>query len=276
VLTVRALAAGLLVGAVLCFSNTYFGLQTGWVTMGSLQVRATQSWLLGCRGRCEADAAGCLSRTAAQMQTILLSLHSSPAMTCIQDCQARQATRSGVLTVFPVVAAAAAAQSAILGYGLFQGLSATGLLTRHLNAAENVIVQTTAGWSNMSIVMSHRLMAGLGCSPPAGSLTRPCLCNKCVVAAWTPEQYCWYCTSASCIQECMHVPVSPTPCSRHCHHAPGCWPRRHNPSPGLTHRRGATRGPCHLFPRTGADSPSLHGSATTSDLSCAVCLIVAS
>jgi len=38
VLTVRALAAGLLVGAVLCFSNTYFGLQTGWVTMGSLQV----------------------------------------------------------------------------------------------------------------------------------------------------------------------------------------------------------------------------------------------
>lgn len=38
VLTVRALVAGLLVGAVLCFSNTYFGLQTGWVTMGSLQV----------------------------------------------------------------------------------------------------------------------------------------------------------------------------------------------------------------------------------------------
>lgn len=38
-LTVRAVAAGLLVGAVLCFSNTYFGLQTGWVTMGSLQVR---------------------------------------------------------------------------------------------------------------------------------------------------------------------------------------------------------------------------------------------
>lgn len=38
VLTVRAVAAGLLVGAVLCFSNTYFGLQTGWVTMGSLQV----------------------------------------------------------------------------------------------------------------------------------------------------------------------------------------------------------------------------------------------
>lgn len=36
-LTLRALAAGLLVGSVLCFSNMYFGLQTGWVTMGSLQ-----------------------------------------------------------------------------------------------------------------------------------------------------------------------------------------------------------------------------------------------
>lgn len=36
-------------------------------------------------------------------------------------------------------------QSAILGYGLFQGLGAAGLLSRHLNAAENVIVQTTAG-----------------------------------------------------------------------------------------------------------------------------------
>lgn len=38
VLTARAIAAGLVVGSVLCFSNTYFGLQTGWVTMGSLQV----------------------------------------------------------------------------------------------------------------------------------------------------------------------------------------------------------------------------------------------
>ena len=38
-LTFRAVAAGLLVGSLLCCSNTYFGLQTGWVTMGSLQVR---------------------------------------------------------------------------------------------------------------------------------------------------------------------------------------------------------------------------------------------
>ena len=36
-LTVRAVATGLCVGSILCFSNTYFGLQTGWVTMGSLQ-----------------------------------------------------------------------------------------------------------------------------------------------------------------------------------------------------------------------------------------------
>ena len=36
-LTLRAIVTGLCVGSVLCFSNTYFGLQTGWVTMGSLQ-----------------------------------------------------------------------------------------------------------------------------------------------------------------------------------------------------------------------------------------------
>ena len=39
-LSVRAVLAGLLVGSILTFSNTYFGLQTGWVTMGSLQVIA--------------------------------------------------------------------------------------------------------------------------------------------------------------------------------------------------------------------------------------------
>lgn len=31
--TLRAIAAGLLVGLVICFSNMYFGLQTGWVSM---------------------------------------------------------------------------------------------------------------------------------------------------------------------------------------------------------------------------------------------------
>eukprot|EP00891_Asterochloris_glomerata_P000998 jgi/Astpho2/998/fgenesh1_pg.00016_%23_158_t len=36
-LTLRAVVIGLVVGSILCFSNTYFGLQTGWVTMGSLQ-----------------------------------------------------------------------------------------------------------------------------------------------------------------------------------------------------------------------------------------------
>ena len=51
-LTPRAVAVGLLVGSLLAFSNTYFGLQTGWVTMGSLQsailgygaFRALQKW----------------------------------------------------------------------------------------------------------------------------------------------------------------------------------------------------------------------------------------
>ena len=36
-LTLRAVLVGLFVGTILCFTNMYFGLQTGWVTMGSLQ-----------------------------------------------------------------------------------------------------------------------------------------------------------------------------------------------------------------------------------------------
>lgn len=36
-LTLRSLLVGLLVGTLMCFTNTYFGLQTGWITMGSLQ-----------------------------------------------------------------------------------------------------------------------------------------------------------------------------------------------------------------------------------------------
>ena len=36
-LTFRAVMGGLGVGSVLCFTNMYFGLQTGWVTMGSIQ-----------------------------------------------------------------------------------------------------------------------------------------------------------------------------------------------------------------------------------------------
>jgi putative OPT family oligopeptide transporter len=35
--TLRAVFVGLLVGVLLCFTNTYFGLQTGWITMGSIQ-----------------------------------------------------------------------------------------------------------------------------------------------------------------------------------------------------------------------------------------------
>jgi len=36
-LTARAAIGGLLVGTLLCFTNMHFGLQTGWVTMGSIQ-----------------------------------------------------------------------------------------------------------------------------------------------------------------------------------------------------------------------------------------------
>ena len=32
-LTLRAVLGGIMVGGILCFSNMYFGLQTGWVTM---------------------------------------------------------------------------------------------------------------------------------------------------------------------------------------------------------------------------------------------------
>jgi uncharacterized oligopeptide transporter (OPT) family protein len=35
-LTVRAVVVGLLIGTLACFSNTYFGLQTGWISMMSL------------------------------------------------------------------------------------------------------------------------------------------------------------------------------------------------------------------------------------------------
>jgi len=34
---IASVVVGILVGGILCFSNTYFGLQSGWVTMGSLQ-----------------------------------------------------------------------------------------------------------------------------------------------------------------------------------------------------------------------------------------------
>lgn len=36
-LTVRAVTCGLCIGSLLCFSNMYFGLQTGFITMGALQ-----------------------------------------------------------------------------------------------------------------------------------------------------------------------------------------------------------------------------------------------
>ncbi|KAJ8602126.1 hypothetical protein CTAYLR_001634 [Chrysophaeum taylorii] len=45
VVTWRAIFGGVCVGALLCGSNMYFGLQTGWLTMGSLQSALVGYWL---------------------------------------------------------------------------------------------------------------------------------------------------------------------------------------------------------------------------------------
>lgn len=37
VLTARSIVAGLIIGSIVCCSNMYFGLQTGWISMQSLQ-----------------------------------------------------------------------------------------------------------------------------------------------------------------------------------------------------------------------------------------------
>ncbi|KAF6262322.1 OPT superfamily oligopeptide transporter [Scenedesmus sp. NREL 46B-D3] len=105
-LTLRALAAGLLVGSVLCFSNMYFGLQTGWVTMGSLQ-----SAILG---------EHCMQRRGVHG-----GLGTGLAMG--RCCCWPRNVSEGDLQLW-----------------LFQGLGALGLLTQQLTVAENVIVQTTA------------------------------------------------------------------------------------------------------------------------------------
>jgi len=82
VLTVRALVGGLLVGSLLCCSNTFFGLQTGWVTMGSLQVR---SILLSC-------AAGRPACVAWQQQPVQAA-HAQVLVTAVSLRQLQRATR---------------------------------------------------------------------------------------------------------------------------------------------------------------------------------------
>ncbi len=51
-LTMRSALAGLAVGTLLCFTNMYFGLQTGWVTMGSVQCALGGFLLLRLTERC--------------------------------------------------------------------------------------------------------------------------------------------------------------------------------------------------------------------------------
>jgi hypothetical protein len=80
-LTLRALAAGLLVGSVLCFSNMYFGLQTGWVTMGSLQSAIlgeawdARLWLDGARALLFLCLNQCSSNNAPAEQHALALIH---------------------------------------------------------------------------------------------------------------------------------------------------------------------------------------------------------
>jgi uncharacterized oligopeptide transporter (OPT) family protein len=63
-LTWRAVLAGSAIGTLMCFSNMYFGLQTGWVTMASLQsaLLAHGLWALCVRVR----GAGCSPLTVAE------------------------------------------------------------------------------------------------------------------------------------------------------------------------------------------------------------------
>ena len=64
-LTWRAVLAGSAIGILMCFSNTYFGLQTGWVTMASLQsaLLAHGLWALCARVR---GRHGCAALTVAE------------------------------------------------------------------------------------------------------------------------------------------------------------------------------------------------------------------
>lgn len=45
--TFRAVAVGLVIGILLCFTNTYFGLQSGWISMMSLQVSSDRDAFSG-------------------------------------------------------------------------------------------------------------------------------------------------------------------------------------------------------------------------------------
>jgi hypothetical protein len=67
-------------------------------------------------------------------------------------------------------------QSAILGYGVFQGLSAAKVISRQLSVAENVIVQTTA-----VATATMPLAAGLvGIIPALGLLTPEVCLSVCL------------------------------------------------------------------------------------------------
>jgi OPT family oligopeptide transporter len=56
-LSYRAMGLGIAIGTLLCFSNTFFGLQTGWVTMASLQSALLSFLTIELLGRLDARTA---------------------------------------------------------------------------------------------------------------------------------------------------------------------------------------------------------------------------
>lgn len=178
-LTPRALCAGLVVGAVLCFSNTYFGLQTGWVTMGSLQAAILGEAALYFGGSVwwtVTVAASMLPRVnagaaAAPPPLLALALAAAVMATLLPARFARPPACAAIRVVctHPPPPPTHAAHTAT-GYGLFQALEATGLVAAAapLTVGENVIVQTTA-----VATATMPLAAGLVGIVPALGLLRP-------------------------------------------------------------------------------------------------------
>src|SRR5947207_15485130 len=50
-LTLRAVIVGLFIGTLACFSNCYFGLQTGWISMMSLPLSLLGFWVFKALGK---------------------------------------------------------------------------------------------------------------------------------------------------------------------------------------------------------------------------------
>ena len=74
-LSVRAVAAGMLIGSLLCASNAFFALQTGWVTMASLQAAVVGFGMF----RAASSACGC--RRLTMLENVVVQTASVAAST---------------------------------------------------------------------------------------------------------------------------------------------------------------------------------------------------